>query len=368
MRHRRWLVATLCVFIGCTAVASAQERELDVVAPDAVSVTGDEHFSVWLRNGGTESVTPQFAVVAEDAEGDAVTGVTVKPPAGEALAAGDVARYRLQLKGDAADEEADGQLVARAEGLAPASVDLKFGPEPIPTGIDPGLLLSLLGVLALGLVVWRASNLKLSSTPLNAPLPDQEWDFGTGFGSTLTAGGGLLTAVVAAGVLPEETEAFSKPEYIALGLIFATAIVVAGIVYSAFEIEVEGKKQGAVWGFLVAAFITIWATFGQLVVLWLLVGELTDDEGFSGIADDVLFGLVVLTGIALCVYTRRIRWIITLEEKPRKAKRARQRKQKVREAVASLEDVSDQEAEAATISAIALAEAARERRGRFPLL
>lgn len=370
MRHRQWLAASLCVFVSCAAVAPAQERGLEVVAPDSVSVTGNENeskkFSIWLQHGGAASVTPQFAVVAEDGDGEAVTDVAVEPGTGEALPAGDVRRYRLRLAGKAADEKASGQLIARADGLAPASVDLTFGPEPVPAGIDPSVLLLLLGGVALLVVAQRAKAVKIGDKRWwQATLPDKDWDFSTGFASTLVAGGGLLTIIVAAGVLPEETQAFSKSEYTALGLIFAAAIVVAGIIYAAFEIEEEGKRHGSVWAFLAAAFVTVWATFGQLVVLWLLVGELTD-EGFSGVTDTVLLVLVALALVALYVYTRRIEWIITPDEPT--GPKTRRRKEKVREAVASLEGVTAEDAETVAVNAIAVAEAGREGRGRFSLL
>jgi hypothetical protein len=368
MRHRQWLVASLCVFVSCAAVARAQTPELEIVAPDSVSVTGSKQFSIWLLNGGAASVSPEFAVAAEDGDGEAVTDVALEPATGEALPAGDVRRYRLRLTGQAADDEASGQLVARADGFAPASIDLTFGPEPVRAGVAPSLLLLVLLVVAGLVVARRAVAAGIGDKSLRATLPDKDWDFSTGFGSTLVAGGGLLTIIVAAGVLPEETQAFSKAEYTALGLVFAAAIVVAGIVYAAFEIEKDGTKHGSVWGFLTAAFVTVWATFGQLVLLGFLVGELTDDEGFSGSADAVLLFLVVLALVALYVYTRRIEWIIKPDEPTRKQTKTRRRKEKVRDAVASLDTVSAEDAETVAVNAIALAEAGTERRGRFPLL
>jgi hypothetical protein len=365
------LAASLCVFVSCVAVAPGQVPELEIVAPDDVSVTGTDdrskQFSIWLRNGGRTSISPEFAVAAEDGDGEAVKDVAVEPATGEVLPAGDVGRYRLRLVGAAADDNASGQLIARADGLAPASVDLTFGPEPLPLGIDPGLLLLILGGVAILVVARRVIAVDIDDKSLTATLPDKDWDFSHGFASTLVAGGGLLTTIVAAGVLPEETQAFSKAEYTALGLVFAATIAVAGIIYAACETERQGKRHGSLWAFLAAAAMTVWATFGQLLVLGLLVGELTADAGFSG-ADKVLLVLVALTLIALYVYTRRIEWIITPDSPAQTAQRTSAETAKVRAAVASLGGISNDEARTAAVRATAVADAVTDRRRRFPLL
>lgn len=204
MRVRLTLVAatTVLLVLGVTAPANAQSRELEFVAPDQIALTGSDDVSdkvsVWLENASDEELTPGFATILEDSDGDAVASDTVQVVAVddegakiaiEPLAANDVGRYRLFLKGSGADKDSSGQLVATGSGIAPGSVSLSVGPEPVASGgVDSALLFPLGGAVLLILLAWVAV---VRPVGLRHPLGTLDLDFTTSFASTLTAVGAL---------------------------------------------------------------------------------------------------------------------------------------------------------------------------------
>lgn len=303
----------MCVLVVVTVLstagrAAAQDSELDFVSPDSVAFTIDgstsDEVSVWLRNASEKEVTPSFRVILEDSDGKSVTS-TVKVSGGTIapLAGNDVARYRLQLEGGS---KASGQLVATAPALAPATVPLSLGEKSIADrGVNGALLIPLVAALVLIAVAFFTV---VKPVSLTAPLGTLELKFSESFASTLTTTGALLGTIISASVLPEETVIFSKEGFTGLNLIFGIAVVVAGLVYSAVQKPVwkdikdeatkqERKLQGFVGPFLLAALITVWAVFGELWTLWLLVEELSQDSGFTGVA--VIAVKVLLAGAAL---------------------------------------------------------------------
>jgi hypothetical protein len=327
MRGRLTLVAatTVLMTVAATSTASAQERELKFVAPDQIALTGSDgssdKVSVWVENASNKQVTPNFAAILEDGDGNAVSRGTVQVVAVNnddneiairRLAANQVSRYRLFLKGSGADEDGSGQLVATGSGIAPASVSLAVGPESIASnGVDFALLFPLGGAVLLILI---ASLTVVRPVPLRDPLGTLDLDFATSFASTLTAVGALLGTIIAAGVLPDDTVNLSKEAFTALNLLFGAAIVVAGVVYAAVQkaiwvdsetdaLKQERKLQGYVGSFLISCLITTWAVFGELWVSWLLVDELGQGQGVTGFGVVVFKILLIAAAIAMVFYT-----------------------------------------------------------------
>ena len=121
-----------------------------------------------------------------------------------------------------------------------------------------------------------------------------EFDFSKSSASTLTVVGALLGTAIAAGVLPEDTGSPSKEAFTALNLLFGVGVVVAGVVYAALP--------NKMWAFLVAATITMWAVFGELLTLFQLVDALGQGHGFTGLAV-VFFRILLGTAmVAVAVY------------------------------------------------------------------
>lgn len=207
-----------------------------------------------------------------------------------------------------------------AEGSIAVSIKDKSAADRGVTGalllpVIPALLL----VVIAGLIAIRGND-----TELDSPLPP-DLDFKESFASTVTLAGAILATVLAASVLPDETTVLSKEAFVALNLIFGVGIVVAGLVYAALQQAIwvpvkddttkeQRKMQGTVGAFLAASLITLWAVFGELFVVWLLLEELGQDEGFSGASLMLLRILVVLAGITMALYTlRRIPAIVASE-------------------------------------------------------
>jgi hypothetical protein len=312
------VLAVLALYAANAAAASAALGELSFVEPEKVTVTysGERsgEVSVWLKNDGAQEVTPEFATVLEDGNGGPATAsvevVGEGATAGKAtpLAAGQVGRFRLVF---VKPSKSSGQLVASAVGVESATVPLSIGPDlPSTRGIDAALLIPL-GIAVVWLIVaWFLGR-------GNARLRDKlggtaELDFSKSFASTLTAVGALLGTIIAAGVLPEETVKLSRGGFVGLNLTFGVAIVIAAAVAGSFlsseavknkEGKSEWKVEGYVWPFMLSALITLWAVFGELYAISLLIGELGSGEGFTSLGVTMLRVLLIGGGIALLPYT-----------------------------------------------------------------
>lgn len=320
MRHL--VLAGLCL---ATLVSSAGAAELQVVEPDKLTLTGsDPTATLWLRNTGTQDVTPEFRFLGEDADHEE----DERPASaeGDPVAGGSVGRFRVTING-AASDPVSGTLVATATGVAGAAVDTTIAPSPLLAGtsVETALLAPLLvAFVVVALWGWSALGDKRGNETigLGSVLPGADWGKSS-YATTLTAGGALLATIVSAGVLPDATVTLSKTSYTALALLFGVLVTVAGIFYGAFtRKDATGGDAGTVGTYLLAALITTWATYGQLYVLLLLVGELSADKGFSDLPRWILQGAVIATAIALVVYARRIRSTI-LEPPPKTKAKAR---------------------------------------------
>jgi hypothetical protein len=184
------------------------------------------------------------------------------------------------------------------------------------------LLISLLAALVILVGIWAIVH---GDVKLTDPLGGLELDFSKSFASTLTAVGALLGTIISAGVLTEETVKISKAGFTGLNLTFAIAIAVAGIVYAVWQDVVpekgaapkEWKLQGHVLPFLAAALITLWAVIGEGWTLWLLLGELGADDGFTSMAVWIGRSLLIVAGLAMIPYTEsRIKLAISKNPPP----------------------------------------------------
>jgi hypothetical protein len=312
------VLAVLALNPANAAAANAALGELSFVEPEKVTVTysGERsgEVSVWLKNDGAQEVTPEFATVLEDGDGEPaaasveVVGEGAATGKAASLAAGQVGRFRLVF---VRPSKSSGQLVATAVGVESATVPLSIGPDlPSTRGIDAALLIPL-GIAVVWLII--AWFLGRGDARLRDKLGGTaELDFSKSFASTLTAVGALLGTIIAAGVLPEETVKLSRGGFVGLNLTFGVAIVIAAAVAGSFlsseavknkEGKSEWKVEGYVWPFMLSALITLWAVFGELYAISLLVGELGSGEGFTSLGVTMLRVLLVGGGLALLPYT-----------------------------------------------------------------
>jgi hypothetical protein len=316
---RVWFAAcAVTAALAAPATVQAQVEGLEIVGPDKLSITlkdGVATKSVWVRNTTKEQVTPTFETHLEDGEGAEATLIP-RVVEGEAVAANAVARYRLEFgEGTAVDDGATGQLVADGAGV-PGSIDLTVAkPAKKDTGVTALLLIpiapALLIVGAIALIVTKDEK-KEWDTPLAGDL-----DFKDSFASVATGAGAIFGTILAAGVLPEDVGGISKEGFAALNLIFGVGVVLAALVFVAFQqpawVDVPDSKpateeremQGTVLGFVVASMVTMWAVWGELIVLWLLLEEIGEDKGFSGVAVWFLRCAVVAVMVLLIFYIAR---------------------------------------------------------------
>jgi hypothetical protein len=233
----RCVVLAVGLGLFLPATAGAQVQGLEVVKPDAVSLTrtdGDSSAaSVWIRNTTGNPVTPAFHTSVEDADGDvAHYSITVVDDHDADINAreippGGVLRYRIvgkstDRKKDAKD--ASGELVVDGGGAA-ATVPLTIAGKSIADKGVTGVLwapvpVALLLVLIAGLVALGGT------TGLGSPLPS-DLDFKTSYASTVTAAGALL-GLVSSTMIPEHGTTLSKEAFTALNLVFGVAVVWPG--------------------------------------------------------------------------------------------------------------------------------------------
>jgi hypothetical protein len=320
-RRFRLLGLLLVLLLAATGAAQAQGQppELVFVQPEklAVNFSGEEsdEATVWLKNPGQKTITPRFAAALEDSDGNPVGGqVEVVDAEGQEvrakqLQAGEVGRYRIRF---AEASKSSGQLLASAEGLATASLPISLGPELTSTrGVNGALVVPFGAALLLLSAAWifGRGNTRLTDSLSGAT----ELDFSKSFASTLTGVGALLGTIIAAtGVLPEETVNLSKAGFTGLNLTFGIAIVIAAAIASSAQSsepiwnkdgQEEWKVKGYVLAFLAAAMITLWAVFGELWTIWLLIEELGAEKGFTSLGVVVLQILLALAAAAMVPYT-----------------------------------------------------------------
>lgn len=302
MTRRVFLLAVLFATLIVPA-AEAQVPGLEVVQPAEVAFTttsdaDSNAVSVWVENTTSASVTPEFSLVIEDENGAAIEGVTVETEDSAALERGMVGRYRLTLQWSDADIDGSGQLVVAADGAAPGSVPVSIASKPdLLAGADDPLWMPLF-VAAVLLVLGLA--FAGTTTHFGKQIPGVKVEFGSSFATTLTTLGALLGTVLGAGVLPEETSTLSTEVFIGLNLLFGFAVVVAAALPAITQGD-DGTKTmvGLFW---VGAYITVWAVFGQLLTLWMLLGELGAEQGVSDWATRTFKGLLLLGAGAMLVY------------------------------------------------------------------
>jgi hypothetical protein len=111
------------------------------------------------------------------------------------------------------------------------------------------------------------------------------FDFSKSFASNLTVLGAILTAVLGAKLLPEQSGTtgkdvvMSQNGYTSLSLLFAILVIVGPFIYVALRTGVRlGTDGGAVgngrgFAFLLATLLTVWGAIGQMATVGLIFYE-----------------------------------------------------------------------------------------------
>jgi hypothetical protein len=325
VRHWSWngptrSAATITVLVGIGLIMSAappaQAHSLEFSDEGALGVSLGEakksgEGSVVVKNDGPAVPRVTFAVVAGAKE----------PPirvtsSRTSIRSRAVERFDLTFAANAGKAQS-GDLIVRGAGdvIADARpVDLTVPPE-----VERATAVVLVSLVAVG--AFLVVLLLKFRTRLGYRLGPANWSFTDSWASNLTLVGAILGAVLAGGVLSDQTRHLTKETYAGLNVMFGVIAVVAGFIYLAYRTSksvktdsgIEAQYQGFVWTFCVAGMVTLWAVLGQVGTLYLLVDELWA-QGSIGrlpmLAFTVLLGVTVVAALAYSwtTITATVRW------------------------------------------------------------
>jgi hypothetical protein len=183
--------------------------------------------------------------------------------------------------------------------------------SPLPSTLQGWVVLGALAVALLCVVAGADAGKidEVTDQPMAAPSWSESW------GSNITLGAALVTALLGPMVFPGETRFLPKTSYTVLSVLFATIVGLAPGVFGALrtsEIKTDGAvktlvHRGYPRAFLLAAGFTLWGAVGQLVLVQFAILELraTGDLGAPlGAALHVLAG--ALTGMVVVYGVRSI--------------------------------------------------------------
>jgi hypothetical protein len=327
--------AILAALLVPAAVADEARDGLRFVGPSALALTvmtgtsSTNKFSVWLSNDSASTVTPMFTTKLINEAGTEVKA-EVEPLKVAAMPAYTVHRITLTIDSIAKLATSSGQLVASSETAPPTTLSLSIAPQSVYKATSAFVLIAS-GIFALLILGIASVGLRfMGQLRFGATLRPEDLEFSSGFAAGLTLVGALLGTIVSAGVIPEHTEWLSKDSYVALNLIFTGVIAVAALVYTAFQTEEGGKVHGRVWAFMVAAALTTWAAFGELLTIWLLISDIDATTGLTHLGTDIIHTVLAASGILMVVYLINSIYRITDQKPAVAAKTPLTRKRRVR--------------------------------------
>jgi hypothetical protein len=153
------------------------------------------------------------------------------------------------------------------------------------------------------------------------------FSFKDSWASTLTAAGAILGTIISAGLVKED---LVKNNFTLINLLFGAMIVVAVLLYNATRSEVQVSKaasgepnksqeepgagtqyKGWVSAFLLACWLILWATLGQLLTLFALLWYLFYIAAMSLPLLVAFIILIVLSAILAVLYViRSVPWTL----------------------------------------------------------
>jgi hypothetical protein len=219
------------------------------------------------------------------------------------LKPGKAERLEVSIAGlKAVKETVDAQFVVES-GSTTATKAVKIETAPHPSADWPIWIISVtLGGAAL-LMVFAARRIDKNFGPkrLTGPVPGPKWSFDS-WASHLTAVGGLLGSVVALAALPAVSEQIEKETIVELNVLFLGLAAVAPFVFQAIRRrdadaykEEEDPSWGITWALLVACWMILGATLGELATLGLTAWILIDDVAGGVVIEAGLLVLVCLS-------------------------------------------------------------------------
>jgi hypothetical protein len=267
--------------------------------------------TVFLRNDTGEPHTADLSLVLVDVEGREFP-VTVTPVAslpaiqGHSMVPAALAISTGLGSGDWPPLPLRGYICLSTPGVTAAPVyrDIRIL-AAVPSVGETEIVLGSLAVAFL--IVWSCVMPKARRQLLTLRMGSPTW--GESWGSNLTVGTALLTALLGLSVFPEQTRFLPKGAYIAMSALFTSLIALAPVVYGLFRTPVTVMKegvqtvqyQGSVGIFCLAASLTMWGALGQLVALGYVIEELAAIHVF-GPSLEAMVLLMTVTLIVLLIW------------------------------------------------------------------
>lgn len=276
-------------------VLAVRDQPLDATAPCTLITiwnprTQDVEVSAKIQTQINSQSLPATLDLPKDSACPAASGVTplasVRLPAGEAT----VVRIHTSPPADTTtDFKGQLLLTAAGDGIV-ATEPLAFKGKPDLRGIwtyliDPAVPAALL-ILVVAILAYSHGLTAMAAT---------EWSGNRSWASNL----GLFTNVAAAfaGFVAAETPAVTTA-----GVLFALLALLAPMVYS-LTLRSSDEKEGPVWGYLIASFLTLWSALGGLFTIWDLLDNLVKTLSGTG-AESVgtFIGIMVILSIILVLF------------------------------------------------------------------
>ncbi len=134
------------------------------------------------------------------------------------------------------------------------------------------------------------------------------WSFSDSWASTFTGVSAVLGLFLALG-LEFKVQALDQNGFALLNFFFAVVVLVAALVYQATGKTVsddDGEHfQGRLWAFFLAAFLTLWAVFGQISGFITAIFGLLPMEIASHLEFGLFLLLMALVAVLLVIHTYR---------------------------------------------------------------
>jgi hypothetical protein len=146
------------------------------------------------------------------------------------------------------------------------------------------------------------------------------WSFSDSWASTFTGISAVLGLFLALG-LEFTVQVLDQNGFALLNFFFAVVVLVAGLVYTATGktiVQDDGDHfQGKLWAFFLAAFLTLWAVFGQIGGFIAALFGLLPMEIVSRLEFGLFILLMLMVVVLLVIHTyRSLDSVLTTQLKP----------------------------------------------------
>jgi hypothetical protein len=299
------LVCALAAVFAVDARAAPEPTVLDSGSVEVKAQSGKDTAEAHITVLNASEGEPWSVKVTLEAPGS--MRVTSVQPA--EIAPGKVDRLNIQLAGlRHTTEAASGQFVLEG-GPKPVTLSGTIAPAPDPLTDWPSRIIEVsLGLAALLMLGVAIGVGRLGLGLLTGPAPGPKWSFES-WASHLTGVGGLLGSVVVLAVIPAVSEQVEKESLVELNILFAALAAIAPFVFQAVRRRdakalenLEEEGWGFTWALLIACWLVLGATLGQLSTLGLTVWVITGG-GTLGVALEVLLGILVLLAVYYVIAT-----------------------------------------------------------------